>query len=934
MLRIKNVWAVLILLLVVNSTGFAQTAKPLPVSKDVIKGKLPNGITYYIRKNIEPKNRAELRLVVNAGSILETDKQVGLAHFTEHMAFNGTKNFKKQELVDFLEKSGVNFGADLNAYTSFDETVYELQVPTDSMEVFKKAMQILEDWAHNVSFENSEIDKERGVVVEEWRLGRGADARLRDKYLPVILKGSQYAKRLPIGTKENLDTFNYQTLKSFYKDWYRPDLQAVVVVGDINVKEVEQMIKEKFGKIPKATNPKPRKKFGIPPTKETIVSVLTDPEQQYNIVQVFYKQQAIKEAKTDLEYKANIVRELFNDMMSTRLQEIAQKPEAPFLFGSSSYSSLLGDKDALVLVAVAKKGGDVEKSIETLLTENERVKQFGFVETELERAKKQVLNNIENLYNERDKTKSAQLVQELVRNYLDGEPIPGIEFEFELYKKFLPTISLKDVNGLIAKWIKPTDRAVVVLGPETEAANLPKEKDILALLDKKQQNIKAYEDKVVSGSIVPEEPKAGAVVSEKKYEEVGATVWTLSNGARVVLKPTTFKNDEILISGIANGGTSIYPDSIFLSAQNSVSATLLGGVGNLDVMSLQKELTGKNVFVVPSVTNYQQGFNGSSSVKDFETALQLIHAYFTAPRKDENMFMVLQQQLTVQLANKNKDPNSVFNDSVSYIMGGYHPRRKPLTMERMAEIDLDNAFAVYKDRFSNAGQFQFTFVGSFDSEKIKPLIEKYIASLPSTGKVDSWKDVGIRAPQGIVEKVIKKGKENKASVRIYYTGATTYSDEELTQLQQTCKALGIKLREQLREDQGGVYGVGVNGNINRIPSNSYSISIQFGCAPENVEKLVKIVYDEIAAMKLNGAPTVNVEKVIAEDTRSMENEVKENDYWKYNLEDKLFYGEDPKIILEDPKIVKKLTVERTKEIANKYFNDANRVKIILLPEDK
>lgn len=449
-----------------------STNKILPISPQVRKGKLPNGITYYIRKNTEPKNRAELRLVVHAGSILENDNQVGLAHFTEHMSFNGTKNFAKNELINFLEKSGVQFGADLNAYTSFDETVYMLQLPTDSEEVFKKGFQILEDWAHNVSFDNTEIDKERGVVIEEWRLGLGAATRMRNKYFPVILKGSRYAIRSPIGTKANLDTFKYETIKKFYKDWYRPDLEAVIVVGDVNVDEVEKMIKDHFSIIPKRTEERPRVKYGVPSHDQTYVSILTDPEQQYNILQVYYLQPSIPEATTENGYRNDIIRELFNEMMNGRLEEISQKPDAPFLQGFSNYGKFIGDKDALSLFAVAKNGESVAKSTETLLTENERVKKYGFTTTEFERAKKSLFSNMENAYNERDKTRSSELVQELINNYLDNEPIPGIEYEYGLYQKFLPGIKLEEVNNIIKKWIKPTDRDVVVLAPEADKSTL------------------------------------------------------------------------------------------------------------------------------------------------------------------------------------------------------------------------------------------------------------------------------------------------------------------------------------------------------------------------------------------------------------------------------------------------------------------------------
>lgn len=415
-------------------------AKKLTAAPDLKIGKLPNGLTYYIRKNDVPKDRAELRLVVKAGSVLENDKQVGLAHFTEHMAFNGTKNFEKQELVNFLEKSGVNFGADLNASTGFDETIYQLQLPTDSPAVFKKGFQILEDWAHNVSFDTAEIDKERGVVIEEWRSGQGAGERIQSKTFPVLLKGSQYAIRIPIGTKANLDTFKYATLKQFYKDWYRPDLEAVFVVGDVNVNQVEQLIKQHFSSIPKPVNAKPRLKYLIPTQKGTQTLIVTDPEQRYNVVSIYYKQPAIPEEQTDVEYRASVIRSLFNQMMGSRLQEISQRPDAPFLGASSSYGKLIGDKDAFTLSAYAKNGAGIMKATEAILEENERVRQNGFTQGELDRAKAAALAGMENIYNERNKQESSTMVDELIRNFIDKEPVPGIEKEYAMYKQYMPGI--------------------------------------------------------------------------------------------------------------------------------------------------------------------------------------------------------------------------------------------------------------------------------------------------------------------------------------------------------------------------------------------------------------------------------------------------------------------------------------------------------------
>lgn len=910
------------------------TSQKIPLDPNLRMGKLPNGITYYIRKNTEPKNRAELRLVVKAGSILETDKQVGLAHFTEHMSFNGTKNFKKQELVDFLEKSGVNFGADLNAYTSFDETVYELQLPTDSSAVFRKGFQILEDWAHNVSFENEEIDKERGVVVEEWRLGQGAQERMRAKYFPVMLKGSQYAKRLPIGTKENLDTFRYETVKQFYKDWYRPDLQAVIVVGDVDVNEVESLIKEHFGSIPKPVNPKPRTKYGVPSNNGTNVAIVTDPEQQYNMVQIFYKQPSIPEASTDMEYRQSIVRNLFNQMINQRLDEQVQSGDAPFVMASTSYSKLLGDKDAFMLFGITRDAAQVTPTIESMLRENERVRRFGFTKGELERAKASMLASMESAYNEREKTESKDYVGEYIRNFLNNEPIPGISYEYNLYQKYLPAITLAEVNALIAKWMQPSDRTVIVLAPESSKPKLPAEKDVLTLMNSTFKDVFPYEDKTVDEPLVSALPPAGKISKMNVVQELDAAEITLSNGARVILKPTNFKNDEILISAISKGGTSLAPEPDYLSASNASIAVINGGVGKFDAIALQKALAGKNVFVAPSISTYTEGFTGSTTPKDFETALQLIHLYFTDPRKDEKSFRTVMQQLQASLQNKGNDPNSVFMDTVSYVLGNYHPRRKPLTLESLPAINYEKAYDFYKSRFNSASDFLFTIVGNINMATVGPLLEKYIGSLPSNGITENWRDLGITTPKGNITRVVTKGKENKATVRLYYTGSANYSDLEATQLDQLCAILGIQLREVLREDQGGVYGVGVRGSINRIPNETFTVSINFGCSAENVDKLIDLTMQEINKLKTNGASQVNIDKVTAEDVRSLETAVKENGYWQYNLEQKYFWDEDPKTVLQDMSNLKQLNVQRTKELANKYFSSENFAKMILLPEKK
>ena len=794
-------------------------------------------------------------------------------------------------------------------------------------------MQVLEDWAHQVSFDPSEIDKERGVVTEEWRLGRGADARLRDKYFPVILNGSQYAKRLPIGTKESINGAPYSELTGFYKDWYRPNLQAVIVVGDIDVAETEKMIQAHFGKLTNPANPKPRTKFGIPAFTDTRISILTDPEQAYNVLQMFYMIPAVKEATTEGEYRQGMVRELFNQMMSSRLDEISQKPEAPFLFASSSYGEFLGDKDAFTLLAVPKTAKEMDAAFNAILIENERVKQYGFVQSELDRAVKNVMSRMENSFKEKDKTKSVQILQEYVRNFLKGEAIPGIEKEFEMYQRYLPTIALQEVNALINQWLTVTGKTVLVLAPEKEKENLMTEAGIKAILAKPIAKLNPYQDKVASGPLLPKAPVAGKIVAENKYDSIGTRVWTLSNGAKVIVKPTTFKNDEIQFSAISWGGSSLYSDADFINASNAAIVAAYGGMGSIDFQSMQKMFAGKNFAINPSIAEYMQGFSGSSSPKDLATALEVLHGYFVAPRKDAQIFQFILQQYKVQLTNKNNDPASVFSDTVGYVMGNYNPRRKPLTVEMLDQLNLDRSFEIFKERFSNAGQFVFTFVGNVNLDSLKALTETYIASLPTTGQSEMYKDYGAAYPTGNISKTVKMGKEAKASVQLFYTGnLSSVGELDELQLDQLTKAMGIKLRETLREDAGGVYGVGISGGINKEPKKSYSINVRFGCAPENVEKLIALVEEEIKQTKLNGVAQINIDKVKAEQTRSLENDIKENSYWRYKLEQAIFRGSDPTKILLAPAKINLIDVATTKALANKYFNEANKAKFVLLPE--
>lgn len=908
-------------------------SNPIPLDPAVKVGKLPNGLTYYIRKNVEPKNRAELRLVIRAGSVLETDNQQGLAHFMEHMEFNGTKNFPKNELVNFLQSAGVRFGADLNAYTGFDETVYQLPVPTDSANVFSKAFQILEDWAHNATIDPTEVDKERGVILEERRLGRGAGQRMRDKYFPLLLNNSQYSKRLPIGTEQVLTTFKPEVLRQYYKDWYRPDLMAVIAVGDFDIKQVEGIIREKFGRIPAVKNPKPRTEYDIPAHKDTKVVIVTDPEQPNTVVQIIYKRPEIKE-KTLNDLRESIKRGLFNTMLGNRIQELTQRADPPFLGGYSNYSDFLGNLDAFTSIAVAKEG-NVEKAIRAVLDENARVKQFGFTPTELARAKQEFLTNVEQAYSERNKTRSVNFVNEYVQNFTDKAPYTSIEFYYDFLKKEQDGIKLAEVNALVDQFIHNDNRAVIVMAPEKDKAKLPTEAQILSYVDDAGKGLTAYEDKTIDSPLLATQPTGSPVVNEKKISDIGVTEWTLKNGVRVILKPTDFKNDQVLFSASSFGGTSLYDLKDFQSARFSSTLTAMGGTGAYNQIQLGKFLSGKQVSVFPYVGELSEGINGSAAPKDLETALQLLYSYFTQPRKDADVVkgFLSNQRSALQNRINTPTPQGVFQDTVTVTLGNNNLRRQPLKPEDLDKIDLDRALQIYQERFANAGDFTFYFVGNFKEDQLKPLVEKYLGGLPATDKPEKFKDLGIRAPKGEVNKTVYKGLDPKASVQLVYTGDITWSPETATQLDALAEVLEIKLIEKLREEESGVYGVGANAAYAKYPVPRYTFRINFGCAPENVEKLIAKTQELINDLKQKGALPADIAKFKAETRRETEVQLKDNQFWLGYLQNQYYNGDAPDEVLHESEQLNKVTVESTKAAANQYFG-SNYIRLVLMPEKK
>ncbi len=907
-------------------------SSPLPVDSAVTLGTLPNGLRYYIRENPEPQERAELRLVVKAGSVLEDDDQQGLAHFVEHMAFNGTEHFEKQELVDYLEGIGMRFGPELNAYTSFDETVYRLTVPTDSAELVATAFQVLEDWAHGLLFDHEEIDKERGIIVEEWRLGRGAGARIRDQQLPVLFQGSRYAERLPIGEPEVIQSFEYETLKRFYRDWYRPDLMAVIAVGDFETATIEELVHRHFAGIPMPDIAPQRPIYPVPDHEETLSAIATDPEATFNSVAVYWKQPP-REVGTLGAYRQSIVEALYNRMLSFRLFELTQEADPPFIGAGSSQGRFIGPKEVYILAAGVQENGH-ERALEVLLTEAQRVARHGFADTELEREKRELLRHLQQAYDEREKTESSRYASEYVRAFLYNEPIPGIAYEYETHQQLLPAVALVEVNRLAREWITENNRVILVDGPEKEGVAVPTEDELLAVFAAVESaGIEAYVDAATEAPLVPILPEPAEIIEIEEIEELGVQRWTLANGVRVLLKPTDFKDDEILFNGWSPGGTSLASDENYVAAMTASAVMMLAGIGEFSLIDLQKKLAGTAVRVSPSIGSLFETIGGSASPSDVETMFQLTYLYFTAPRRDGAAFQSLKSRMQASLANRDADPGSAFSDTLNVTLTQHHFRARPPTLELYDEMDLDASYEFYRDRFVDAGDFFFVFVGNFDPDSLKPLIQTYIGGLPTTGREETWRDEGIRYPSGVIEKTVYKGIEPKSQTRIVFTGPFEWTRENRYAIRALGDVLRIRLREVLREDMGGTYGVSAGGSGSREPVPDYRFSIAFGTAPERLERMVDAVFLQVDSLQTVGPSQEDVDKVKEMQRREYETDLRENSFWLGQLIAAERYAVDPRNILNYGEMIDGLTAEMVREAALRYLRTDNYVQVSLFPEE-
>lgn len=901
---------------------------PIPLDPSVKTGKLANGMTYYIKSNKLPANRAEFYIITNAGAIQENDSQNGLAHFCEHMCFNGTKNFKKKDIINYLQSIGMKFGPEINAYTVHDETVYTLnKVPIENKANMDTAMMILFDWACNVSFDHDEIDAERGVISEEKRTRENAQFRSRQKMFPLLFHGSKYAERDVIGSLEVIQKHPYDTLIQFYKDWYRPDLQAVVIVGDFDAAEMEVKVKEMFSKIPARKSSRAREMYPVPNHKETLADIYLDKEATNVTFQLYIKHETTSNRSMQY-YRDEYASQLYASMVNNRFAELAQEANPPYTYAYSGYGQIVRTKEAFIGI-VGLNPEKLKEGIQTLARENERVYQFGFTATELERAKKELLASAEKQFNERDKQNSENIAGHLQDLFLTNEPYPTSEWDFNYAKMILNQISLEEVNTLAKKWMTQENRVMFLNGPDKETIKYPTKDEMIAWYDAvKTEKIEAYVDKFANRPLIATEPTPGTIVKETKDAKNNITRWELSNGVKVVILPTTYKSDEILLSAQSLGGQSMYDLKDEMSATYAATIVDMSGLGDFDNIELQKQLSGKDANVSPYIGALTEGFRGKSSVKDFETMLQLNYLYFTQPRFDKKAFDSFMTRTKSQLKNKSLDPTSAFRDSLTVTMAQHHPRKRPMTAELLDEAKLPRIKFIYADRFSDPSGFTFYFVGNIDIEKAKPAILKYLGGLPIVKKEETFKDLGIRMPKKNVTNAYQRELETpKATVYMAFTGDYKYTIQERLLMDAVAEYLDMRMTETLREEVGGTYGASVWNSHKKFPASEYALNIYFDTDPYKLDTMISVVYREVNKLMTSEPDAQKIKDIVENKLKEHVENVKDNDYYMSVITSDDF-NKELYINFDYEAFWKKLTPKDVQKAAKKYLSTERVTKVV------
>jgi zinc protease len=900
----------------------------------VTTGTLPNGLRYYIRHNTRPEKRVMLQLAVRAGSVDETDQQQGLAHFIEHMAFNGSRHFKPGELISTFESTGARMGPHLNAYTSFDETVYMFQLPTDQDAIVQKGVDALADFAGGISFDPKEVEKERGVVIEEWRGGLGAGSRLRDQQIPVLYYKSKYAERLPIGKPDIIKAATADQLRAFYTKWYRPDRMAVVAVGDMDVTQLKSMIESEFGALPKPSTTAPDRTYEVPLHSVLLVKVATDPEATQSSVSLVRKRAHAEEDRIG-DYRRGLVHRLIFDMLNDRFDELSRKPEAQFL-DAAAYEGMLSPTTDTFTLAAAVQEGKIPTALSALVIESRRVKQFGFGPGETDRAKKSTLAGYQRAYAERDKTESSSYAQEYVRNFLQGEPSPGIEYEYKLAQALVPAISTAEIGAAVRSLFADESRVVLAVMPRKAEVPAPTDAQLRgAMTSAESVAVTAWADTASTKPLMEHVPDAGSVTNRREIPELGVTIVRFANGVEAWLKPTDFKNDQVLFSLEAPGGSSLASPDLYYEASLAPAQVSLSGAGGHSQIELQKLLAGKIASAGPFISTYTQSIAGSSTPADLETALQLLNLDFTAPGDDPDAFALIVRQLQAAYANRDNSPEVLFREKAADVNTSHNYTTRPLTPDRIAKLDRAAMLSFYRERFSNAADFTFYMVGTFKVDDVVPLVARYVGSLPSKGQPTSrYREVGVKFPQAIERATVVKGSEPKALALLSFFADPPVDENEQARVEAATDVLEIALRDVLREELGETYSVSV-GLAQPLPERGDGrIAVSFGAAPENLDKMIERILQEVRRMQQDGPPADLVNRAKESARRDYETSVKQNGYWLSRFESARLLGRDPMLILSRPQRIDAITPANVQEMFRKYFPMDRYTLITLLPEKK
>lgn len=919
-------------------TSFAQMAMPCPNDPNVRIGKLDNGLTYYIRHNEKPAQRADFYIAQKVGSVLEEENQRGLAHFLEHMAFNGTTNLPGMTLREYLQSRGIKFGENLNAYTGIDQTVYMVtNVPTTIPGLVDTCLLILHDWSSFIALEEPEIDNERGVILEELRTREDADQRIMHEILPIMYPNSPYANRLPGGLPEVVANFEYQTLRGYYNKWYRPDLQGLIIVGDINVDAIETRIKEMFSDIEAPIDPAPRPQFMIEDNVEPIVAIASDPEATNYSVNMYYKTETTPDSlRTDVQYWiGQYILSMISTMEINRLQEITQKANPPFVYGYSYYSNyfIAPTEDAWCSRAMAKDAAGIDEALAALVTENKRMAEYGFTESEYERAKADFMKRIESQYNERNNTENHVYVNECLNNFLSNEPMMGIEIEYTLYQNLVPNIPLETVNQFAQMLVHDDNLVITVTAPKKEGETLPTVEEILGFYNAANATeVEPYKEETFDGPMVENMPKPGKIKKETEMPEFDAKVLILGNGMKIVYKKTNFKEDEIKFKATSNGGISAVKQEDFFTLQELGDLITLGGVGNFSKTDLPKVLAGKKASVTPYISTYSEGFNGSCSPKDLETMMQMIYLYFTSPRADEEAFLSYAQRTKAALENAENNPMITFSDSLTKVMYNNHPLRMRMKVEDVDKIDYAKAMELYKDRFKDPNDFTFYFVGNIDEAAFKPLVEQYLAPLKKNKRKDNWRDINL----SIIEKDYichyEKDMQNpKATVYMIMNGAMDYNYRNQLYMKALSDVMDIYYTRTIREEEGGTYGVGVMGQVSEKPKNAFIFLVAFDTNKDMYEKLLGKVYEGFNDIAQNGPAQEDLSKVIENLYKKRAEQLEENSFWINAID--TFDEDKINIVAEYDEIVKSITPQTLADFAKEILKGYKK-EIVQLPTEK